>query len=279
MLFGEFLLRDYKAPRSVTNAFSSVRAFHLDSGMDASAFSSRQLSLFRRALPITLRHVPARAPPLPFLVLERLCTAARERGTEGVVFAALLAVTFFAMSRLSSLAHPSTEPYDFTRYPSFADVRVVSGQVSLQLKWGKCSQAAEQGFSVPLLPLKGSRACPVALLATLAAQAAGPPESTPLFCLTRRRRRAGRARPQFLTAGSARSWLSSLLQQLGLSGEGYTFHTLRRGACSRAYREGASLPDLQFLGGWRGESIHLYAPAEAARARAAKYLTARINPS
>ena len=203
VLFGEFLIRGYRAPRSVTNAFSSVRAFHLDGGMDASAFSSRQLTLFRRALPITLRHVPAHAPPIPFPVLERLCTAAQDRGTEGVVFAALLAVTFFAMARLSSLAPPW--------HPSFADVRVTDKKVHLRIKWGKCNQSADQGFSVPLLPLRGSSACPVALLATLAAGASGPPSTTPLFSIQRKQRRAGSPRARFLTAGAARNWLSSLL--------------------------------------------------------------------
>ena len=84
--------------------------------------------------------------------------------------------------------------------------------------------------------------------------------------------RRGRARPAFLTAGAARRWLTVILAQLRLSHRGFTFHSLRRGACSRAYEAGASLPDLHFLGGWRGRSVQLYAPLEAARVRAAQCL-------
>ena len=63
VLFGEFLLRSFRAPKSVTNAISAVRAFHLDVGLDVGAFGDRQLFLFRRSLPLTSRHVPTQAPP------------------------------------------------------------------------------------------------------------------------------------------------------------------------------------------------------------------------
>ena len=266
VLFGEFLLRGYKAPKSITNAFSSLRAFHLDGNFDAAAFGSRRVSLFCRALPLTIRHVPARAPPLPLTTLELLCATAQTQGREGLVFAGLLAVTFFAMTRLSSLAPPAQGPYDFSRYPSFADVIVQGHSVRLRIKWGKCAQAPDQGFTVPLLPLRASPACPVTLLSALAASARGDPALTRLFSLPHNRNRGS---TRYITAGSARSRLAYLLSRLHLSQHGYTFHSLRRGACSRAYEGGASLPDLQFLGGWRGNSVQLYAPSDAARTRAA----------
>ena len=82
----------------------------------------------------------------------------------------------------------------------------------------------------------------------------------------------GGTAPAFLTAGAAPRWLTVILAQLRLSHCGFTFHSLRRGACSRAYEAVASLPDLQFLGGWRGRSVQLYAPLEAARVQAAQCL-------
>ena len=224
MLFGEFLLRGYSAPRSVTNIFSSLRGFHLDRDLDASAFESRQLSLFCRSLQHTLRHVPTRAPPLPLQVLESLCRAAGERGPSGVVFAALLSVTFFSMARLSSLAPPTTGPYDFSRYPSFADLKVVNDTVWLRIKWAKCHQGAGQGFSVPLRRLQDSYACPVALLTLLAGGARGTPQLTPLFTrplgVTAPSTRAG-----FFTAGAARRWLATLLASSGQLGTASRFFT------------------------------------------------------
>ena len=177
---GSFLLRSFKAPKSVTNTFASIRGFHLDRGLAISAFDSRQVSLFCRSLQHTLRHVPAHAPPLPFTTLERLCVSARSRGPRGTVFATLLSVTFFSMTRLSSLPPPppTHQPYDFTRFPSFADLTVEGDHVWLKIKWAKCHQSAAQGFSVPLKALGPSPACPVALLNSLAAQLRGQPAST-----------------------------------------------------------------------------------------------------
>ena len=276
VLFGEFLLRGYRAPKSITNALASVKGFHLNRDLDAGAFESRQLTLFRRSITHTVRHVPTRAPPLPLEALEKLCRYARRQGPRGLAFASLLSVSFFAMTRLSSLAPPNTAAYDFTRYPSFADLGVTDEGVFISIKWAKCRQAAGQAYSVPLPTLGSSPACPVSLLTELAAGVRGVPARTPLFSFATR---GPRSSPHHLTASRARSWLAALLPQLGLGDQGYTFHSLRRGACTRAYQGGASLPDLQFLGDWRGSSVGLYVPATAARARAAACLATGPLPS
>ena len=233
VLFGEFLLRSFRAPKSVTNALASVKGFHLDGGLTTAAFASRRLVLFRRSLHLTLRHVPARAAPMPFEVLAVLCGGARGWGEAGLAFAALLSVAFFSMARLSSLVPPSRCEFDITRHPTFADLRVSDEQVFIHLKWAKCHQDAGQGFSVPLLPLGLSPACPLKLLSELAGrlQALGP--DTPLFAYGRSGpgARGGRA---FFTAPKARHWLGLLLRASGLDKGAYTFHSLRRGACTRA---------------------------------------------
>ena len=271
LLFGEFLTRGFRAPRSVTNAFSSLRGFHLDRGLDASAFDARQVSLFCRSLQHTLRHVPTCAPPLTLAVLEQLCILARCRRQAGLVFASLLSVTFFSMARLSSLAPPTSGPYDFSRFPSFVDLEIRDDTVWLRIKWAKCHQGAGQGFSVPLRSRAGSPACPVALLSTLAGGTRGSPAATPLFSRPRGLGTGG-GPGAFFTAGAARRWLSQLLTAAGLAGAGYTFHSLRRGACTLAFQQGASVADLQALGGWRGDSVRLYLPAASARQRAAVFL-------
>ena len=45
VLFGEFLLRSFRAPMSVTNALASIKGFHLDGGLTTAAFASRRLVL------------------------------------------------------------------------------------------------------------------------------------------------------------------------------------------------------------------------------------------
>ena len=97
VLFREFLLCPFRAPKSVTNALAFVSVFHLDAGLASGAFVSRKLELFRRSLYLTLRHVPAQAALMPFEVLVLLCRGARGLGDAGLAFTA----------KLSSLVPPS----------------------------------------------------------------------------------------------------------------------------------------------------------------------------
>ena len=103
LMFAEFLLHGFRAPKSATNALSSVRTFHLQYGFSTDGFDHHHLALWRRALPLTRRHTPSPAPALPLELLGRLCRAAGELGSIGIAFAALLATTFFSLARLSSL--------------------------------------------------------------------------------------------------------------------------------------------------------------------------------
>ena len=269
--FGEFLLRGYRAPKSVTNALSAVKTFHLMHGFKVAAFEHFQLHMFKRALPLTCRRTPVRAPPLPFKLLEQLCALSATWGNVGLVFSCLLATTFFAMARLSSMVPPQGTPFDRTRFPTTRDVKISSDRVLLKIKWAKAHQAVEDAFWVPLLAARGSAACPVMNLRRLLALKGEERSHTPLFAIGAGGGDRGTCSFSFTTQ-RAREWLRNSLQLVGQGEGGFTFHSLRRGACSRAFLRGASLSDLQGLGGWKSSSVSLYVPALAARERAAAAL-------
>ena len=272
--FGEFLLRSYKCPKSVLNALASVCRLHFMHGFSLQAFEEPSLFLWRRALPLTLRHIPAAAPPFPLQVLQRACILTSSLGARGRVFAALLAVTFYSMARLSSLLPRSLSTFDHTRQPTLADVRVEGSSLVLWLKWAKNCQLASQGFWVPLLPCPGSPACPVMRVPDLQKLTAGLPRSAPLFSFPAVGADFGGRTGTGFTAGLARSWLSCTLAAMGEGGRGLTFHSLRRGACTLAFRQGAQLSDLQQLGGWRSDAVRGYFSEADARRRAATCLVA-----
>ena len=274
LLFAEFLLRTYRAHRSVVNALSSLRTFHLVRGLPTDAFADYQLTLYKRALPLTVRHVPQGAAPLPFQLLEQLCSLAGAQGPAGVAFAALMAATFFSMARLSSLAPPTGgDRYDITRFPTWHDLTQAPIGVTLRIKWAKNRQEAGHSIAAPLLPLAASPACPVQLFSRLAAQRAAHNPAAPLFgfpAVT-----GASSEPQaFFTAPLARGWLASLLAHLGQAPHAFSFHSFRRGACHLAYGQGATVSEVQALGGWRSDAVSLYLPLDAARGRAAATLAA-----
>ena len=278
LLFAEFLLRSYRAPRSVLNALSSLRTFHLIRGLQTDAFADYQVTLYKRALPLTVRHVPTGAAPLPFDLLERLCALSERQGTGGLAFAALMAATFFSMARLSSLAPPNGGTYDVTRFPIWQDLTLTPDRATLRIKWAKNRQEAGQALVVPLLPLPASPACPVRLFGLLTTQRRGIPLTAPLFGYVGTRGSGGTHTP-FFTAPLARGWLSSLLAHLGLPVHAYSFHSFRRGACHLAYGQGASVTEVQALGGWRSDAVACYLPLDAARGRAAATLAAASSPA
>ena len=278
--FGEFLLRSFQAPKSVFNALSAVKHFHLDYELPTSAFESRRVELWKRAVSITVRHVPMGAPPLPREVLSRLCSLASRLGQWGLVFATLAAVLFFSMARLSSLLPQAGGAFDGTRLPTWADVRGEGGAWAIRIKWAKAHQAASQAFWVPLLAVQGSPSCPVANLQRLRQATWTGEADGPLFQLPPLRSRAGKRAQRVLTMPVAREWLRLLLHRLGLQHKGFTFHSFRRGACTHAYMGGAEVADIQQLGGWRSSAVQRYLPMGEARRRAAQVLsgeTKRVN--
>ena len=270
MLFAEFLLRSYRAHKSVTNALSSLRTFHKICGFSDLAFDHFQLTQWRRALPLTVRSVPRPAPGCPFSLLVRLCSHAGGLGPRGRTFAALAATAFFSLARLSSLVPTGPGATDTTRVPLLRDLVFSQGKALLRIKWGKTAQGPGEGFWVPLRPVPHSEACPVRLLTDLLQSLVGFPSTTPLFSF-----RAGRG-SRFLrhfNAREARGFLNDLLLVLGSGGLGFTFHSFRRGGCSLAFEGGANLADLQLLGGWKSRAIDSYYPNLLARDRAAAVLS------
>ena len=265
LLFGEFLLRGFQTGKSVTNALSSLDTFHTIHGMDASSFHHYRVLLFRRALPLTVRRAPHRAPALPFEVLEQLCLFMKQQGDHGTVFAALLACTFFAMARLSTLAPPTNLGYDSTRYPTLRDIRNLPDRSLLRIKWAKAHQAPGDAYWVPLLPAGSSPACPVGNLAEARARLPHRKPSAPLFGV-------GGKESFFFTLRTARQWLKLGLAAVGRPADEFSFHSLRRGACTLAFTQGADISDIKNLGGWRSDAVQCYIPTLASRARAAAAL-------
>ena len=270
--FAEFLLRTYRATKSVLNALSSVRRFHLDARYDLSAFGDVALARWRRALPLTVRDLPSRALALPLRVLEELCRLAQASGQEGITMAAFLAVCFHSLARASTLLARGVGCYDFSRLPTLADLQPRGTGFTLNIKWDKTHQQAGQAFQVPLLPRSASSACPVRALKLLSARVGRFGGRAPLFATPVKL--GGEQVLQPLTLRQARVWLKSLLPLLGLPQSQFTLHSLRRGGCTLAYAGGAQVSDLQALGGWASHAVHLYHSQQDARRRAALALHA-----
>ena len=271
-LFLEFLMRSFRAPKSALNTLASVRHLHLQLGATTAPFDHYNLCLSRRALTLSVRHVPSPAPPCNPATLRRLILASRQWGVRGLAFAAMCSIAFHTLARLSSLAPPAL-PFDATRYPTCADVIHGVGYWLLSVKFAKCSQAAAQGFRVPLLASQDPVVCPVRLLRALLLAHGSLEPSDPLFVVQPGLRGRATAALMALTAPEARAMLRRALDQTLGPGSGFTFHSFRRGGATLAALRGASPGDVKALGHWTSDSALAYFPALPAQLRAAGALT------
>ena len=273
LCYAEFLTRSYRAHGSVYNALASLRRLQAELHFDLAPFQAPQLAAWKRALPLTTRHVPFQAPPLPVELLNQLTRLAQGLGEQGQVFSALLALCFYSMARLSSLLPADHDNFDPSRLPTLNDVTGdTGGGFRLRIKWAKNLQFASDTFTVPLTRIQGSPACPVTCLIRLLQLLAGAPRSVPLFSFHSQSQGGRAACRRSFTMRTARQWLKYLLRALGQSEHGYTFHSLRRGACTLAFRNGADEAALQAMGGWRSAAVQIYYAAEDRRARVAAAL-------
>ena len=189
-------------------------------------------------------------------------------GSRGVVFKALCLLAFASLARLSSLLPPGST-FDFTRYPTFADLSPMHKGFLFRVKFAKNAQATADAFQVPILRALDRELCPVRALRALSQLYACPKVSDPLFRWpTTQATRLSPSDP-CLTAPVARSWLRRSLDVAGIQLPGFSFHSFRRGGCTVAAEEGATVHELQSLGNWRSMAVTRYFPSLPAQLRAA----------
>ena len=277
ILFMEFLLRSYRNPKSATNALASIRFLHQVRGASIASFHDFSLSQTLRALPRTVRHVPAPALPCHPSVLSALCSTAATDGPRGIVFRALCTLAFSTLARLSSLV-PDKLPFDSSRYPVIADLAPAREGFQLRIKFSKTAQLPSQAFVVPVLPQRNQVTCPVRALLALWRLHPSPSPATPLF-LWPGDGALDLSQASPLTAARARHWLRQTLVQAGFAPDTLTFHSFRRGGCTAAALQGACIDDLKALGDWHSDAVLAYMPTLPARGRAARLLQEHLDAS
>ena len=267
-MFAEFLLRSYKAPKSVLNVLSSIKFYHSLKNFDISGFNTFKFLLTKQAISKSVRHSSNSATPMTKKILKDICRIALSRGDQGLAFASLCVVAFFALARLSSLVPEDIKCIDISKVVALADVRPHQLGLQVRIRWSKTDQCSQRGIVVPILASKTDGGlCPVVILSSLIIKLSHcEPLHTPLFTWCKKNNNNAL---QTFSMASARSWLTDILRVLGLSQKGFTFHSFRRGGCHEAYRGGATVADLKFMGNWKSDAINLYLPAKRARLRAA----------
>ena len=263
----EFLLNSFKSPTTVKNYVASLSFLVSWLGLPADTLHSFQISQMWRAVDKTVRFFPKPRLILTKSQFQTLLQASVNLGPFTDVFRALLVVIFYGMVRISTLLPYTRNSYDSTKHFSCADVKFTQQGALLRFTWAKNRQAAKDWYTVPVLYASNSRFCPVRILQLYVATLHCNSSSQAFFSVGTVE---GSRLP--LTARQAYSWLHQVTANSSLAGLPIGFYALRRGACSSAFRSGASLGDLKIFGGWRSDSVLRYLHDAPARDRVAYLL-------
>ncbi len=149
-VYMEYLLDSFTSYKSVMNYLGAINTLHRHAGIELKSTKSFDVVLMSRALAITMRHQPKRAPPITLQMLRRMCDICDKKGALGLVFKLTLLLGFFGLLRVSSLCPDSYKEYDHTRYLTRQDVQFVPKGLLIHIKWSKTMQAAGQSKLIPV---------------------------------------------------------------------------------------------------------------------------------
>ena len=168
----------------------------------------------------------------------------------GEAVRAAVLIMFFGALRQSEVAPPSIRPFDPTRHPTRADLKVTTRGATLTIKWAKNMQKVGQQRKVVLPLSQDTRICPVrAIMANVRAVPTRTPRD-PLIVFP------DSALPVPCTM-IKKTWDAALLAA-GVDLAKYTLHSLRKLSATQAHAQGCTEVEIQAHGGWHSAAYKTY---------------------
>ena len=261
IMYITYLVRGYRSAATVRNYFSGVRFLFKTLGTHPRALDSHKVTWQLRAADLSMRIASQPRLPITPRLLERLCNLCSSLGPLGPSMKVALTFGYFGMFRLSNLAPKSKPDFDFTRHTCRGDVFLAPPGVLVYVRWSKSRQATGNATMVPLPQLAGHVVDPVAAYQQLLQQSATTSSNQPLLTHPSTRGTVTVTKRVISVA------LKDMLHSLGFTDSRYTFHSLRRGGCTTAYKQGVSEAELKRHRLWAGNSwwdyVHKPTPADS----------------
>ena len=253
--FFELLVQSGRSLGTIKNYLSPVKAFYFERSLTRvqRLFTSPGWSAMVKGLSNTVRPTEDRRTAVTLEQLEVMVEFCN-RDVALLPLKVALVFGFFGFLRLSNLAPPTAGEFDPSRHTSWDDVLASKDGVIIKLKWTKTLQSVKGSTPVPLPALSGSPVCPRAAWEEYVDELPWVPctASTPLLLTT--------ALPSGLvvTAPRLRAMFNKVAAAVGLSGEGLTPHSLRRGRATRSFLSGVPLAHIKAHGTWRSAAVEQY---------------------
>lgn len=248
-VYAEFLANKLKSPKSVRNYLGAILLYHNYLGLQATNLSHFRYHLMLRALPLTMRHVPAQKLPITPAILDDICNVCDQLGTLGNILKVAFTFCYFGFLRQSNIAPPTRTLFDPSRHTTRGDVCQQPPGLVISLKWTKTHQAPGIPALVPIPCVPGHRTDPVAAFTKMIQTVPTHTPSDPLLLLPNRR---------IITSRHLQKALRCILLTLGFPAQLYSLHSMRRGGATTAVQAGADYLVVKRHGLWRSDAFWDY---------------------
>lgn len=251
-LYCQFLSRNM-TPESVRNYLSGVKLLHIILGESVSQFLAYEIKITLRGIERLARHVPVRAPPVTpelLLAIARNCDFSNGRD---VVLLCAFSFTFFLFARVSNIVPLSLKKFDSSVHLCREDISRSSSGLLVTFKWSKTMQCGKRVLSLPLLPIPGSRICPVRLYHLMCQLIPSRPRMPAFVLLDTTEHSFPLTKSVFVREFRDRLTLAGIPHALTFRG-----HSFRRGATTWAFKMGIPGEFIQVYGDWVSEAYKSY---------------------
>ena len=262
----EFLLNSFACPATVKNYISGLSTFQLWRGLPITAFKSFKLDQMWRSIALNIRYIPRGIFVLTSSHVKMLVMHSQGLGENFWAFKALISILFFAMVRISSCIPALGQEFDHSRHITGGDIRPTEFGFAVYIKWAKNLQQAGKGYWIPILKNSDPLICPVTALREYISRRGVVASSGPFF-------RSVSHHLHTLRIPEAYEWLRTVVRNSPLAAKRITFYSFRKGSCTAAFQNGASLADIRFFGAWSSDAVLTYLKKYPARVRVASALS------
>lgn len=259
-----FLEKNFKTQKTVRSLLSTLTSCLKRAGLHVLPFESKACSLIVRSISTNKRTPTLQRPPVGVETLQKVVRFWRANEPHGYVLATAALLMFVTSVRQSNLLPTSQKAFDRSRQIVWDDILWRPSYLKINIKWGKAQQKITTRFQ--RIPKASSY-----MLCTY----------TALKALRLSRPRSPRAPVISFPDGAPipvsymnKKWKYAM-KYLGLSGVGFTLHSLRRGGARYLQDNGASPGHVAIHGGWKSKAVldYIKPPSQGPTYRALKSLS------
>ena len=246
-LYAQYLAYTFHSVKAIRNYLQGIKTLHQLLKVRPPNLKDTEVYLTLRALTKVLARPIRRAHPVTPEILLDLVAFLDLNKRADLVFWGILVIGFLGMLRKSNLVPDTVESFDPIKQLTRGHIEFREHLAVINVTWAKNIQNKEQPLEIPLFEFKDSVMCPIDILKALL-KTPGKPHY-PLF---------GYKKKVSYTYSQFQARFKKLLRRAGYKPELFSSHSLRRGGCVFAYRNGTPESLIQVHGCWASDAYKVY---------------------